>query len=360
MEIELDYIPKEAQTKSLTKEDIQNVFDKTNDTSITFNLLNVEVDDKLFVPTSILNELRRMCITKINNFFEINIDISKEINNIDNILKNILDEGVSTNKILNINDKNEKEVNEYFVKKKIFNSLFVYKYDDTKEYISAYEDKYKRELNRLDINVFDYIKNKEAIFNKYLNKVDIYIYLPSIISDKAVNSVLNNFEVFLKEGVKGYIIGNIGYIQKLIELKNKKEYDFKIIADYSINISNRYTAAFLKTECIDSVVLAYDSSNVDLFETSKIIDLELIENFVTIMTSRYCILGSFLGNINEKSECSKYCKDGNSYYIKDINDLKYNIICDSTECTMKITKKVNNVKSFDIKHNINSIRYCML
>lgn len=361
IEVELEYIPSEAKTKSLTKEDIKNVFDKTNDTSIKFEVSNVEIDDNLFVPTSVLNELRRLCISKITELFKTEIDVSNELNTLDYNLENRLKKFVSFSNSLTDNTKNDKELtNEYYVKNQIFNSLFVYKYDDEKEYIRMYEDKYKRKLNRIDINLFDYIKNKEAILNKYLNKVDIYIYLPSIISDKAINSVLKNFEEFLKQGVKGYIIGNIGYLKKLIELKNEKGYDFKIIADYSINISNRYTAAFLKKEGVDSIVLAYDATNFDMFEMSKIIDLELIENFVTVMTSRYCMLGSFLGNITEKSNCPRYCKDGNSYYIKDINDLKYNIICDDTECIMKITKKINNVKNFDIKHNIKSIRYCLL
>ena len=358
IKVQLEYMPQEAKTKSLTKEEIEVMFEKTNDTSINFEFKNIQLDDNLFVPTSILNELRRKCISEINNFFIVDIDVSNELDNLNNLLKEFL----IVDKIEDIEntENNEKIEEKENVKTEVrINSLFVYKYDGNKDYKEIFEDKYKRNLNRIDINVFDYLKNKEEILQKYLNNVEIYLYLPSVVGNKLMDIIFKNFENFLNEGVKGFIIGNIGYIEKLIELKNQNKYEFKIIADYSLNISNKYYATFLKNQGINSMVPAYDNIKLNILELAKIIDLEIIENLVTVMTSRYCMLGSFLGNIENVNECSKYCMDGNNYYLKDVDDQKYNIISDNTECIMKITKKIDNIKNYDIKR-ITSIRYCVV
>ena len=54
------------------------------------------------------------------------------------------------------------------------------------------------------------------------------------------------------------------------------------------------------------------------------------------MTSRYCILGSFLGKSTNETVCKRPCK--NSYYLKDLHDAKYYLICDNIDCIMRILK----------------------
>ena len=68
------------------------------------------------------------------------------------------------------------------------------------------------------------------------------------------------------------------------------------------------------------------------------------------MTSRYCMLGSFIGRENEKDICNAPCKREN-YYILDKYKEKYNIITNSYDCTMYIVKR-NKLEIKDIKYYI--------
>ena len=62
------------------------------------------------------------------------------------------------------------------------------------------------------------------------------------------------------------------------------------------------------------------------------------------MTSRYCILGSFVANREEGKICSAPCKQG-GYYLEDTFGEKYDIVCSNIDCVMKILKKYNLVKN---------------
>ena len=55
-----NYIPPTSQNAPLTKEKIINQFTKTLDTPFVFEHFDIELDDNLFMPVSILNEIRRL------------------------------------------------------------------------------------------------------------------------------------------------------------------------------------------------------------------------------------------------------------------------------------------------------------
>lgn len=372
IDFEFCYIPELAKNKEIAKEDIENNFKKTSDKPINFKDISVDISGDLFIPTSKLNEFRRNCIEKIEESFEIDIDVENNLKNVDKVLNEFVK--IKQNK----ND----------LDKKTMNSLYVYSFDNTKDYLKIYEEKFFKKLDRIDINVSDYIKNKESILKKYLGKVDIYLNLPSIINEKQNEYIEKMVESFLKEGIKGFVIGNLGYIDMLKKYKfesdteeeeeeknkekqkdkNKNKYPFVIIADYSINVSNIYSACFLATQGVDVIVYAYDSMDLELDTISKFTDIEIVQDIITVMTSRYCILANVFSEIkeNEKEEkiqntkkCDMPCvKD--SYYLKDSYSNNYNIVCDNTQCIMRITKRIENDKiSKTVLDKIYSIRHCI-
>ena len=218
--VNIDYIPQKALKKDLLKEDVINCFSKTNDTLFEFNILKFDIDSNIFVPISILNELRRMLILNIYNSFD-----KKDKNDIVNYNLNETSlkafQNIKTK--TNNNNKNTKT-----------NILHVYRYNDKIDYIQYYKQKYNRDLDLLYIDIVDIYKNKSKILEKYKNKVDILVMLTNIGGENIDKYIFKNLEELVNDGVKGFVVGNVGYIDTVLNLK--KKYNITLVADYTLNI----------------------------------------------------------------------------------------------------------------------------
>ena len=103
---------------------------------------------------------------------------------------------------------------------------------------------------------------------------------------------------------------------------------------------------------IDIITPAFDANEQQIEKLSKICKIELVDNYIDVMTSRYCILGAFIADRKIGQKCSAPCTKDN-YYLVDLHNEKYNILCNNIDCTMKIIKKYkNNIKDkFSIRNN---------
>ena len=128
----------------------------------------------------------------------------------------------------------------------------------------------------------------------------------------------------------------IEYIKLLTELK--KKYDFYIVADYTLNINNIYSANFVNSLGIDIIVPDFDCSEKQFNNICKYFNVEVVDDYITVMTSRYCMLGSFIGRKNEKNIYIDRVLSGN-YYLLDKYKEKYNIITNNYDCTISIVKR---------------------
>ena len=322
-EIFLEYIPDIAKNKALTKEDVDNSFKKTIDIPFNFILDNADIENGLFVPVSMLNEIRRNIYASILSKFECkkNIDI-----NYDKVLKF---DGITKKRKIDFN-----------------NSLFVYKYDKEKTYNLEYD------FDVLIIQIQDYIRYSEDIINKYINNnIKIAISIPNVVFDNVNEFINENIEkVIIDNKISGVILGSFRYFEKLKKLKEK--YNFYLIADYSFNVTNKYSAMFLKNIGFDAITLCDDSRLEDFEKYDKFINVVIIQGYKTIMTSRYCIIGSFVENRKVGSACKRSCMK-ESFYIEDFKNTRYDIVCDSIDCVMRIVKNDDktNDNNFGIKRN---------
>ena len=94
----------------------------------------------------------------------------------------------------------------------------------------------------------------------------------------------------------------------------------------------------MKRAGFDIISPAFDAGENQIDKISKILPVERIDDYLTVMTSRYCILGSFVANRKEGEKCSCPCLKGN-YYIEDKFTQKYDIVCSNNDCVMRIVKK---------------------
>lgn len=324
--IDTNYIPQLANKKELNKEAIISAFSKTQDIPFIFDFKKINIDNKLFVPVSILNELRRKIVYEILKSYKININVSNE----EKLVDKLLNEEVIEN--IKIKDSNK------------VNAKFLYKYDNKVNYTK---------VDRLYIDICDYIKYREDILEKYKN-VQIYIVIPNVVLSNKRKIILDNIDEIFKDNISGVLLGSFEFFKLVLE--KKKQYNFSLVADYTLNISNIYSATFLVKEGFDVITPSYDMSITDIENMSRYVNVEIVEDYITVMTSRYCILGSMLEDRKENKNCSMPClKD--RFYLKDDYGYKYHIINDSTDCIMRLVKQIRNINldSYNIR-NITSIR----
>lgn len=324
--IDTNYIPQLANNKELDKEAVISAFSKTQDIPFIFDFKKINIDNKLFVPVSILNELRRKIVYEILKSYKININVSNE----EKLVEKLLNEEVVQN--IKIKDSNK------------VNAKFLYKYDNKVNYAR---------VDRLYIDICDYIKYREDILEKYKN-VQIYIVIPNVVLSNKRKIILDNIDEIFKDNISGVLLGSFEFFKLVLE--KKKQYNFVLVADYTLNISNIYSATFLVKEGFDVITPSYDMSITDIENMSRYVNVEIVEDYITVMTSRYCILGSMLEDRKENKNCSMPClKD--RFYLKDDYGYKYYIINDSIDCIVRLVKQIRNINldSYNIR-NITSIR----
>ena len=371
---ELDYIPEQAQKAPATKESIISQVSKTGNTPYEFENIKVNLDENLFVPVKILNQLRRITIENLQNQIieehinsrnlklnSLNISETSENvidSNISKIQENVTDSNTSRNitnsNILSISE-NIANLSESSISENMINS----------EHISS--KSICLLLNILDeninynnyINGIDnlYIPLKYFILNKYASQVielcqnyNVYVYMPNIIRDLFkidYDKIVNNFNI------KGFVISSLSQIEIL------KKYNLEMIGNYNLNIYNKFTTNYLKQIglkrlCITPELNDFDTKNVI---SNSSLPLELwAYGRIPLMTMNYCLLGK--SNKCYK-DCIKLCESNKIFYLKDRLDFKFRILPDNF---WNLTKIYNSkITSFDYSNfNVNFLRINIL
>ena len=342
LDIVFDIIPQIAEKKSLVAEDIINVFSKTLDEPFKFERIMINLDDGLFLSISKLNEFRRQVISKLKERYIISFD-EKEEKQLLRKKKEIFED--ISKELDNLKDSkvNTKE-----------NTLFIYKYNKDKNYIEEYGKLLENvKLNTIYFNISDLYKFKEDIIQKYKGKVNISLYIQNFIGPNLDKIIKENIKDLLDIGIYNILLGSFAYYHILKDLKEKC--NFNMIADYSFNITNIYSAYYITKLGFDKITPSVELDINDYSMFDKYFNIEIVTDIITAMTSRYCILGSFIGDKTKENNCKRPCKD--EYYLKDIHGAKYYITCDDIDCIMRLVKyrKKEEYKKIDV-----SKRHCIL
>lgn len=327
-----DVIPEQSIKKSLTQDDVITAFSKTEDTSVKFENFAIDIDEGLFLKIADMNRIRREVVEKIETGYCVNIDVSNELEIIEGL------------QLENSNKSESKKIN----------SLYVYSYNNNRDYKKEYSDKYNKQLERLYIVANDYALYYRDILDKY-SDIELFFVIPNVTLNKLNKYIRENLEKLITWGVKGILVGNYGYMQLIKELKEK--YDLIIGADFSLNICNSLTIKELNELGFDFVTLSFELQDNEVYKlTANNNNIELVENLATAMTSRYCLIGSFVGT-KDKDVCNRACTLG-KYYILDGFNKKYDIVCDNFDCIMRLVRNKNRYA--DNVRDVTSIRHVWL
>lgn len=328
--VSLKYIPEIASNKEITIDDVKNSFSKTLDTLFEINITKYNIDRNLFVPKSKLNELRRELILNIENSFSFDIDVQEKLKQVE-----IIDDDIK------LQEKKESSKR---------NILHLYRYNDKFDYVKYYKEKYGVDLETMYIDITDMYKYKDKILDKYKDKLDVYVLLPNVGGKRTDDYIYKEVENLIKSGVKGFIVGNIGYIDELVKLKEK--YNITLIADYTLNIFNKYSMDFYYSLGFDIVCPSLELTEEQI-EKYNNLNIEVVTDYQTVMTSRYCILGAYVANKKVNSNCTMPCIKDRCYLIDNHNE-KYDIVCNNLDCIMRIVAKRNRFKNtnYSVRHVI--------
>ena len=113
----------------------------------------------------------------------------------------------------------------------------------------------------------DFIKFEDNIFEKYKGKINIAIHIPNFVLKNLDKYIKENLERIILKGIDTIILSSFSYMDIIADIKNKK--NIEVIADYSFNISNKYSAIFMKNLGFDVITPAYDTPNNVISESSK-------------------------------------------------------------------------------------------
>ena len=322
---EYNYIPQLAQNAPITEEKIINQFNKTIDTCFQFNKFEIELDNNLFIPVSIINDIRREALSKLENKilskFERTTDIQlSEVNN--HTIANTTTPGVSLLlNILNLNFDYSKLENI----DKIYIPLKYFKNKDYKDILSNLSSQYK-----------------------------LYIYLPTIIkkdymsvTKKIIDNAISTFKIY------GIVISNLSHLEILPDTK------LDIIGNFTLNLYNSFTANKLSNLGLHTITISpeLDKEAINNLCSTSSTNKELIVYGNTLlMTMNYCLFGKS-NKCYEK--CIHSCNIDGTYYLKDRMGFKFRVLPDNNQTISTIyNSKTTSISYTDF--NVQSIRIDIL
>lgn len=322
-----NFIPQPAQNLGLTKEKIMTQFKKTLDSEFEFSNFEIDLDDNLFIPVSILNDMRRLGIELIRE---------EMIKNFKRDTKNL-----PTAK-----------------------SIFSINHNEPLHRISLLLNNLNLDFDYTSLKTVDklYIPLKYFGDNKYLDSLtylshtfNLYIYMPTIIKKNYMSTAKKIMESAFKNlKIKGVVISNLSQLELLPVSCN-----FDIVGNYTLNIYNSYSCQVLENLKIYTATISPELDEEGILSISKntsILKELIVYGNIPVMTMNYCPLGK----TNKcYKDCMRKCTSNSKYFLKDRMGILFRVIPDNTQTISTIY----NSKTTSIEYNnfnINFVRIDIL
>ncbi len=299
-----DKVVEEAMKVALGKEKIETQIQKLGNTPYLLRNIEIDLDDNVSLPISILNQMRRDCIE-------------------------LLDE--ERVKIKNRNYKNK------FIKyspEKVSRS--------TKEGISVKVKNLEQLEAALECGIDkiyyeDVVSLEEALSMAHKYNVKLSYSTPRIIRYKEYGQLSKAN----KTGVESVQVGSWGPIDYF------KGKDLNI--DYYLNAFNSETINYFKEIGASNLCLSQELNLCEIKETLKYTDLEteaIVYGYAPLMITEYCPMGVIVRDCKKDKRVAK-CKES-TYALKDLKNEQFrvsqDIFCRSTIYNSKVTCVLDNLE----------------
>ena len=301
--IEGDKIVEEAMKVALSKEKVETQLRKLGNTPYELDLLEIELDDNVSLPISLLNQMRRDCIELLDKE-RVSIKNRKYKNKI-----------VKYKPVLYNRNKQQ----EISVKVKNLEQL---------------ESALECGVDRIYYEDTNTIDKAMRLAMKYNKKV-IYS-APRIIRNKEYNHLAkaNN------AGVESVQVGNYGSIDYF---KDKK-----LNIDYYLNAFNSETINYYKEIGADTLCISQELNINEIKETIKYTDINIesvVYGYTPLMITEYCPMGVIVRDCKKDKRVAK-CKES-IYALRNSKGDEFrvsqDIFCRSTIYNSNVTCMLDNL-----------------
>lgn len=307
-----------AKKEGTSKQRIIEQLEKTKNTIFKIKNIQLDMEEKIFIPISIINEIRREALDKLES--KLKDDFHKESN---------------MNKIKAITKTNNKECGEISI---LLNNI---KEDINYEKIKGINNVY------IPLNLFFRTDLKEKI-NEICDNFKVYVYLPAITKTNYERIIKNNLKIIMNMKINGFVISNISQIRMLKDVAESKE----LIANYTLNAINDYTLDELEKYNFTKYIVTPELDKDEIRNLNSNMSKEVIAYGRTLlMTSEYCPIGK---NEHCNNECTK-----TKYVLRDRLGFDFPIYTDRINCNALIyNSKITSINYEDL--NSNSLRIDIL
>ena len=301
--IEGDKIVEEAMKVALSKEKVETQLRKLGNTPYELDLLEIELDDNVSLPISLLNQMRRDCIELLDKE-RVSIKNRKYKN------KTVKDKPV----LYNRNKQQEISV----------------KVKNLEQLESALECGVDR-IYYEDTNTIDKAMRLAMKYNK-----KVIYSAPRIIRNKEYNHLAkaNN------AGVESVQVGNYGSIDYF---KDKK-----LNIDYYLNAFNSETINYYKEIGADTLCISQELNINEIKETIKYTDINIesvVYGYTPLMITEYCPMGVIVRDCKKDKRVTK-CKES-IYALRNSKGDEFrvsqDIFCRSTIYNSNVTCMLDNL-----------------
>ena len=301
--IEGDKIVEEAMKVALSKEKVETQLRKLGNTPYELDLLEIELDDNVSLPISLLNQMRRDCIELLDKE-RVSIKNRKYKN------KTIKYKPVQYNR------NKQQEI-----------SVKVKNLEQLESALECGVDRiYYEDTNKIDKGMSLAMKyNKKVIYSA-----------PRIIRNKEYNHLAkaNN------AGVESVQVGNYGSIDYF---KDKK-----LNIDYYLNAFNSETINYYKEIGADTLCISQELNINEIKETIKYTDINIesvVYGYTPLMITEYCPMGVIVRDCKKDKRVAK-CKES-IYALRNSKGDEFrvsqDIFCRSTIYNSNVTCMLDNL-----------------
>ncbi|WP_042276998.1 DUF3656 domain-containing U32 family peptidase [[Clostridium] dakarense] len=302
-----DKIVEKAMKVALSKEKVETQLQKMGNTPYLLRNLEIDLDDNISLPISILNQMRRDCIEALD---EERVKIKNRS---------------YKNKVVKYNPAKVKRDNKESLSVKVKNL------EQLKEALECGIGKiYYEDVKTLD----------EAVVMSHKYNTKLVYSTPRIIRYKEY-SQLNKVK---ESGITSVQIGSWG---PLDYFKDKE-----LNIDYYLNAFNSETVNYFKEVGANTLCLSQELNIYEIKETLKYTDMDIegvVYGYTPLMITEYCPMGVVVRDCKKDKRVAK-CKES-TYALKDFKDEKYrvsqDIFCRSTIYNSKVTCMLDNLEELN-------------
>lgn len=322
--IQYGNITESALKQPISKDKIRVQIEKTNSTDFVFDHLEIDIDDNIFIPIGILNEIRRTALMKLEE--QILRQYRRELNGGEKI--HIKDHNPDQKLAGNVEANHQhaiqgrslpKEENTTGLSVHLINTGLLDRVIEIEEVDNIYLD-----MAELPFEAIEESGRKIASHGK-----KFYLVLPHIFRKETYNTFL------LK---KDYILRSLEYTEGFL-IKNFEEYDYlvnelkvkasKIILDYNVYTLNNESKEFYKSRGITHYTASVELNYRELKELGCQ-DCDIIAyGHLPLMVSAQCLKKTATGCTRESKFMSLTDRYHKNFYVKNYCNYCYNVIYNS-------------------------------